>query len=213
MLQWKELAHEVRNCDKCELYKSRTNTVLGEGYIKAKLMFIGEAPGADEDRTGRPFVGRAGQLLTKALDALELKRERDYYICNVCKCRPENNRTPVEAEAKTCIPYLRNQFALINPRIIICLGAVAMKYVMEEAINNNKNFIDDSEMETWSDVLKTGTMKITRDRGKWLKIRNFSMMSTFHPAALFRDESKKKLFWQDLKNVKDRLEQIDKALG
>ena len=210
MLRWKELKEEVNVCTKCELYKNKTNIVFGEGNIKAKLMFVGEAPGADEDRTGRPFVGRAGQLLTKALSALDIKRESDYYICNVCKCRPENNRTPVEEEAITCIPYLRDQVALVNPKIIVCLGAVSMKYVMQEAIKNNSDFLDDRERELWSEVLKTGIMKITRDRGKWVKIRNFNMMATFHPAALFRDESKKKLFWQDLKAMKEKMEEVNR---
>ena len=209
MLHWKELKEESEACTKCGLCENKTNVVFGEGNINSKLMFIGEAPGADEDRTGRPFVGRAGQILTKALNALDLIRERDYYICNVCKCRPENNRTPVEEEAKACIPYLRNQVALIKPKIIVCLGAVAMKYVMEEALNNSGNSLDEVESELWKDVLKTRTMKITRDRGKWLKVKNFNIMATFHPAALFRDESKKKLFWQDLKSVKEKLEKLN----
>jgi uracil-DNA glycosylase family 4 len=207
LLQWKELKEESEACVKCGLCKSRTHVVFGEGNINSKLMFIGEAPGADEDRTGRPFVGRAGQLLTKALSALDLIREKDYYICNVCKCRPEKNRTPMEEEARACIPYLRNQVALVKPKIIVLLGAIAMKYVMEEALNN-KDSLNEIESEHWKEALRGTGMKITRDRGKWLRIKNFSMMSTFHPAALLRDENKKKLFWEDLKNVKVELKNI-----
>ncbi len=209
LLHWKELKEESEACVKCDLCKERTNVVFGEGNINSKVMFIGEAPGADEDRTGRPFVGRAGQLLTKALIALNLTRERDYYICNVCKCRPEKNRTPMEDEAKACIPYLRNQVALVKPKIIVCLGATSMKYVMEKVLNNSKKFPGIAEDMIWREALKTGTMKITRDRGKWLRIKNFSIMSTFHPAALLRDENKKKLFWEDLKNIKEELESFN----
>ena len=180
MLQWRELYEDCSKCHKCILGENRTNMVFGDGNPKAKLMFIGEAPGADEDRLGLPFVGRGGQLLTKALTALDLQRNRDYYICNVCKCRPENNRTPREEEAEACLPYLRNQVALVKPKIIVCLGATALTYVM------GKDF------------------KITRDRGKWIERKGYHIMATFHPAAIFRDESKKVLFWEDLKAVKQK---------
>ncbi|WP_027623596.1 uracil-DNA glycosylase [Clostridium lundense] len=184
MLKWKELYDECLNCNKCELKNSRNNMVFGEGNPRSRLMFIGEAPGADEDRLGRPFVGRAGMLLTKGLTALDLIRERDYYICNICKCRPENNRTPNEVEAEACLPYLRNQVALIKPKIIICLGSTAMKYILGS---------------DW---------RITRDRGKWIERKGCYIMPTFHPAALFRDESKKILFWQDLKSVKRKFDEL-----
>lgn len=159
--------------------------VFGDGNPKAKIMFVGEAPGADEDRMGLPFVGRAGKLLTKGLTALNLKRENDYYICNICKCRPDNNRVPYESEAETCIPYLRNQVALVKPKIIVCLGATAMKYILGN------------------------DFRITRDRGKWVERKGVYIMATFHPAALFRDESKKILFWQDLKSIEKKYESIN----
>lgn len=184
MLQWKELYNECINCYKCPLGDKRKNMVFGEGNLNAKLMFIGEAPGADEDETGRPFVGRAGQLLTKGLSALDLIRDRDYYICNICKCRPENNRTPFEDEALACIDYVRNQVALVKPKIIVSLGSTAMKYVISPE---------------W---------KITRDRGKWIEKKGFNMMATFHPAALFRDENKKQLFWNDLKSIRSKFDEI-----
>lgn len=184
MLKWRELYEECANCNKCDLSKKRNNFVFGEGNPKANLIFIGEAPGADEDRLGRPFVGRAGQLLEKGLSALNLSREKDYYICNICKCRPENNRVPTEEEAETCLPYLRNQVALVKPKIIVCLGATAMKYIIDK---------------NW---------RITRDRGKWLEKKGFYLIATFHPAALFRDESKKSLFWNDLKNIKKKYDEL-----
>lgn len=205
---WKELKEKCKKCEKCDLCKNRNNVVFGQGNIKSKLMFIGEAPGRDEDRLGEPFVGRAGQLLTTALSALDIHRERDYYICNICKCRPEGNRTPNEEEAKACLPYLRNQVAIVKPKIIVCLGATAMKYVMQEALKKS-DVSSEGVTENFSYAIKSGVMKITRDRGKWLAVNNFKIMSTFHPAALLRDEAKKKLFWEDIKKVKSELEHIN----
>lgn len=181
---WKELYNQCYSCNKCGLAQMRKNMVFGEGNLKADIMFIGEAPGADEDEQGKPFVGKAGQLLTKALTALDLYRDKDYYICNICKCRPENNRTPLEEEALSCLPYLRNQVALVRPKIIACLGATALKFVMGE------------------------NLKITKDRGRWIERKGYYLIATFHPAALFRDESKKQLFWQDLKSIKEKYDEI-----
>lgn len=184
MLPMDELSKAVKSCCKCGLHKNRTNTVLGEGNPGAKLMFIGEAPGADEDRLGRPFVGKAGQLLDKGLAALGFYRNKNYYICNICKCRPENNRTPKEDEAEACLPYLRNQVALIRPRIIVCLGATAAKYVIDREA------------------------RITAIRGNWIERNGYHIIATFHPAALLRDESKKRLFWEDLKKIKEKYDCI-----
>ncbi|MFZ5353390.1 MAG: uracil-DNA glycosylase [Bacillota bacterium] len=180
MVSFDELASMVASCKKCRLHESRTNTVLGEGNKKAKLIFVGEAPGADEDRQGRPFVGKAGQLLDKALNALGFDRKENFYICNICKCRPENNRTPMEDEAEACIPYLRKQVTLIKPVIIVCLGATAAKYILDR------------------------DAKITAIRGKWYEKKGYHIMATFHPAAILRDESKKRLFWDDLKGLKEK---------
>lgn len=184
LLKWKDLHEECLGCYKCDIGNKRNNMVFGDGNPKAKIMFIGEAPGADEDRIGLPFVGKAGQLLTKALVALNLNREKDYYICNICKCRPDNNRTPYEEEAQNCLPYLRNQVALVKPKIIVCLGATAMKYILGSE---------------W---------KITRDRGKWIERKGFYITLTFHPSAILRDESKKRLFWEDLKSVQRKYNEI-----
>ncbi|WP_102401962.1 uracil-DNA glycosylase [Haloimpatiens massiliensis] len=184
MLQWKQLYEKCNKCNMCRLGNSRTNMVFGEGNLNAKLMFVGEAPGADEDRIGRPFVGKAGQLLEKALRALDLQRERDYYISNICKCRPKNNRNPQEDEAQACLQYLRNQVALIKPKIIVCLGAIPTKYIMGPEF------------------------RVTRNRGNWVKQKGIYIMPIFHPAALLRDESKKPLFWKDLKKIKEKFDEI-----
>lgn len=194
MHKWKELYDECMACSKCDLGKNRTHMVFGEGNLKAEIMFIGEAPGADEDRTGKPFVGRAGQLLTRGLTALDLLRERDYYICNICKCRPENNRTPLEEEARACLPYLRNQVALVRPKIIVTLGATSMKYIIGGDESEDGEIINE-----W---------RITRDRGRWIKRKGFYMMATFHPAAILRDEDKKKVFWEDLKSIRKKYDDI-----
>lgn len=180
LLRWKELYEECVNCHKCKLGDNRTNMVFGDGNPGGKIMFIGEAPGADEDRTGLPFVGRAGQLLTRTLESIGLYRKNDYYICNICKCRPENNRTPYTQEEEACIPYLRNQVALVKPKIIVCLGATAMNCILGK---------------DW---------RITRDRGKWVERKGFYMTATFHPSAILRDENKKAPFWEDLEDIKKK---------
>lgn len=184
MLSMDELSREIAGCTRCRLNLNRTNTVPGEGSLRAKVMFIGEAPGAEEDRLGRPFVGKAGQLLDKALKALDFSREKNFYICNICKCRPENNRTPADDEAEACIPFLRNQVAIIKPKIIVCLGATSVKYIIDKHA------------------------KITSIRGTWFERKGYYIIATFHPAALLRDESKKRLFWEDLKKVKEKYEEI-----
>lgn len=128
-----ELNNVVQQCMKCSLCKGRTKVVFGEGNPKARIMFIGEGPGHDEDVSGRPFVGKAGQLLTKMIEAINLKRE-DVYICNIVKCRPPQNRVPMEDEAEACLPFLRQQVAIIRPEIIVCLGATAARYIISRDI-------------------------------------------------------------------------------
>lgn len=184
MLSMEELQQYVKNCKKCRLSQSRTNVVFGEGVTNAKLMFIGEAPGADEDKLGRPFVGKAGQLLDKGLKALDFNRNKNFYIANICKCRPQNNRIPMEDEAEACLPYLRRQFIIIKPRIIVCLGTTAAKYIIDR------------------------NARITNIRGQWFEKKGYYFIATFHPAALLRDESKKKLMWEDLKKVKAKYDEI-----
>lgn len=178
--EWNELLKQCTECTKCRLSNSRTKVVFGEGNTNADIVFVGEAPGADEDATGRPFVGRAGQLLDLALKSLGIKRE-DCYICNVCKCRPENNRIPYEDEALSCLPYLKKQISLIKPKIIVILGATPLKYLV------NKN------------------LQITKVRGEWLEKNGYLIMPTYHPAAILRDENKKLPFWEDLRKVREKL--------
>jgi len=183
MLAWDQLNLACKGCESCELGKSRTNIVIGRGNINAPIMFIGEGPGEQEDIQGKPFVGPAGQLLDVLLEALMFKPD-DYYIANVVKCRPPNNRVPNDTEAEKCLPYLRNQVALIRPRIIVCLGSTAARYVISKDI------------------------KITQIRGQWLEQKGCFIMPTFHPAALLRDQSKKELLFKDIKEVKVKLDTI-----
>ena len=170
--------HELENmcmeCQKCTLCINRKNVVFGEGSEDADIMFIGEGPGEQEDIQGRPFVGRAGQLLEKALNALGIDRE-SVYIANIVKCRPPGNRVPSGEEASCCIQYLRWQVKLIKPKIIVLLGSTACKNII------------DSEF------------RITRGRGNIIEKGDFKIIPTYHPAAVLRDESKKRYFWNDLK--------------
>lgn len=177
---WKDLEKSILDCRKCRLCSNRTNIVFGQGNKNAKLMFIGEGPGADEDRQGIPFVGKAGQLMNNAFQALEINRE-DVYIANIVKCRPPSNREPEDDEAQMCLNYLRNQVILIKPEIIVLLGNTALKNIM------GKEF------------------KITAVRGKWMEKNGIKYMPTWHPAALLRDENKKIEFWKDLKEVKKHI--------
>jgi len=171
------LKQQALNCHLCQLSKSRTNVVFGEGNINAKLMFVGEAPGASEDSLGRPFVGKSGELLTKMIEnVLKLKRE-DIYIANIIKCRPPNNRTPLEEEAYTCLPYLQKQLKLIKPDIVVSLGATAYRYLTND------------------------TTPITKIRGTIHKQPNFTLIPTYHPSYLLRNPSAKKEAFEDLKLI------------
>lgn len=176
-----DIWNDIGECVRCPLSATRTHIVNSEGNRKARLMFIGEAPGADEDMQARPFVGRAGQLLNKIIEAIGLKRE-DVMIGNVNRCRPPQNRTPTLAEAATCKPFLLREIAIIQPEVIVVLGNTAMK-----------NLLDTKE-------------GITKLRGKFQDYRGIKVMPTFHPAYLLRDPSKKREAWEDMKTVRDYLE-------
>ena len=180
---WEELEKSIKNCNKCKLCNGRKNIVFGTGNKNAKIMFIGEGPGADEDIQGEPFVGKAGQLMNKAFEALGIERN-NVYIANIVKCRPPQNRNPEKDEAEACMDYLRNQVILVKPKIIVLLGSVALKNILGEEYG------------------------ITNSRGKWIEKREIWYMPTFHPAALLRDDSKKIDFWRDLKLVKEKLEEL-----
>lgn len=177
---WEELENNCKNCKKCRLYQNRTNIVIGDGNKNAKIMFIGEGPGADEDAQGIPFVGKAGQLMNLALEGLGFNRKEDLYIANIVKCRPPGNRTPEKDEALSCLDYLRAQVILIKPKIIVLLGNTALKNIIGEQYG------------------------ITACRGKWIEKKGILYMPTFHPAALLRDENKKIEFWKDLNQVKEK---------
>jgi uracil-DNA glycosylase len=174
------LARLLEGCPRCKLSKSRTNIVFGQGNPKAELMFVGEAPGRDEDEQGLAFVGKAGQLLTKIIEAMGYKREQ-VYIANVLKCRPPNNRNPEPDEVATCRPFLEEQIRLIAPRVIVTLGTFAAQALLET---------DES---------------IGRLRGRWRNARGVRVMPTFHPAFLLRSPERKKDAWEDMKLVRDFL--------
>jgi uracil-DNA glycosylase, family 4 len=181
-----ELSKECSNCTKCDLSNGRTNVVFGRGNESAELLFIGEGPGEQEDLQGLPFVGPAGKLLDLLFRAQDIKPE-EYYIANIVKCRPPNNRVPTDDEANECMIYLRKQVSIIKPRLIVCLGATAMKYIIDK------------------------DAKISQIRGQWVERKGCSIMPTFHPAALLRDSSKKPLMWDDIKKVKKRLDEVVKT--
>ncbi len=178
---FEEIWADVGDCTRCPLHQKRTNIVHTEGNRKARLMFVGEAPGADEDAQARPFVGRAGQLLTKIIEAIGLKRE-DVLIGNVNRCRPPGNRPPTPEEATMSKPFLLREIAAVQPEVIVVLGNTAMR-----------NLLD----------IKQG---ITRVRGNFQDYHGVKVMPTFHPAYLLRDPSKKKETWEDLKKVRDYLD-------
>ena len=184
LVSWPSLTEEITNCQKCRLCAARTHAVPGEGNPHARLMFIGEGPGRDEDLTGRPFVGRAGQLLDKMIAAIGLSRE-EVYIANVVKCRPPQNRAPEMDEVAACMPYLRAQVGLIRPQVIVLLGSSALGAILGP------------------------DHRITRERGAWIERKGVFFMPTFHPAALLRDESKKRPVWEDLKKVRDKLQELE----
>ena len=175
----------ITGCKLCKLCLKRTNTVPGEGNPEAPILFVGEGPGEEEDKQGRPFVGRAGQLLDKELAAIGLSRENSY-IANVVKCRPPMNRNPEPDEVISCMRYLRAQYTLIKPKIVVCLGAVASKWLISNEVH------------------------ITTDHGKWYDKNGVWFMPTYHPSALLRDESKKRPAWEDLKKIRMKLEEIQK---
>lgn len=177
------IREDIGDCQRCKLCEQRTNIVFGEGNPNARLMFVGEGPGADEDATGRPFVGRAGQLLDKIISAIGLRRE-DVYIANVVKCRPPGNRAPERDEVATCDPFLFRQIALIRPAVIVTLGSPALQC-----------------------LLRTRDT-VTKARGEWREFNGIRVMPTFHPAYLLRSPDKKREVWEDMKKVQRYLSGI-----
>lgn len=180
---WVQLSQEISACTGCALCEGCTQKVPGQGDPNAPLMLIGEGPGQQEDRQGLVFVGPAGQLLTKMLAAIQLPRER-VYICNIVKCRPPNNRTPLPAEMDACRNYLLAQWALVRPQAVLLLGSTAVRGVLGDSF------------------------RITRCRGQWYDRGGVPVLATYHPSALLRDPDKKREAWTDLKLVHKKLVEL-----
>ena len=181
---WETLENACHSCRKCRLWEMRTNVVIGKGNRNADILFIGEAPGENEDKTGVPFVGRAGQLLDKFLFAVDIPRE-NVYIANILKCRPPKNRDPLPAEEDACIDFLRRQVRLINPKIIVCLGRIsAIRLIKPD-------------------------FKITREHGNWFQKGNYLITAVYHPALLLRDPRKKEEMLEDMKAIKAKLDELN----
>jgi uracil-DNA glycosylase len=174
--QLKKVCQEMANCQLCQLAKTRHNLVFGDGNPNAQIIFVGEAPGADEDEQGLPFVGRAGQLLTKIIEAMGIKR-KDVYICNILKCRPPGNRNPLPDEISLCEPFLKKQLQAISPKVICALGTFAAQT-----------------------LLKTD-VPITLLRGRFHTYNGIKLMPTYHPAYLLRNPSAKKPVWEDVQMI------------
>ena len=182
-MTWELFHHQVEACGLCPLHVGILHKVPGQGDEHAPLMLIGEGPGQVEDEEGLAFVGPAGQLLTRMLAAISLPRDR-VYICNIVKCRPPNNRVPEPSEAEACRLHLRNQFALVRPKVIVLLGSTAAKSILGPEI------------------------RITRDRGRWYERKGVWFMPTYHPSALLRDPAKKREAWEDMQSLRDRLMEL-----
>ncbi len=181
---WDELESACRDCRKCGLCEGRTNLVFGVGNKEAKVLFIGEGPGENEDLQGEPFVGRSGQLLDKMLAAVDLDRHTNIYIANIVKCRPPQNRDPLPQEQDLCIEWLRNQVTLIRPKIIVCLGRIAaMKIIKPD-------------------------MKITKEHGIFFEKAGVLMMATLHPAALLRNPNNKPAAFDDFIKLRDKINEL-----
>ena len=183
MTDWITLEQECNACRRCALCETRHNVVFGVGNIHSPVLFVGEGPGEQEDLKGEPFVGRAGQLLDDMLEIIHLDRTK-VYIANVVKCRPPQNRDPLNVEQDACIGYLRRQAALVKPKIIVCLGRIAAKAIIKE------------------------DFKITQEHGQWFQRGGVQMTAIYHPAALLRDEQKRPETFVDLKNIQAKVREL-----
>ena len=181
---WQDLETACLSCQKCGLCQARRQVVFGVGNPRAQVMFVGEGPGENEDLQGEPFVGRGGQLLDKYLAAVDLDRRTNVYIANIVKCRPPQNRDPLPEEQEACIPWLRNQFALLRPQIIVCLGRVAAMRLMQPDI------------------------KITKEHGIFVEKNGVLMMATLHPAALLRNPGQKPAALEDFLKLREKIDEL-----
>ena len=177
---WEALEHECKNCRECSLWETRTNVVFGVGSQNAEVLFIGEGPGANEDAQGEPFVGRAGHLLDDMLEIIGLKRD-DVYIANIVKCRPPQNRDPLPEEWEACMPWLREQFRLLQPKIVVCLGRIAAQRMIRQDFS------------------------VTREHGQFFEKGGILFMGTFHPAALLRQPQNKPAAFSDFAALRDTI--------
>lgn len=183
-MDWNALEQTCTGCQRCALADGRHNVVFGVGSRAAEVMFVGEGPGENEDLQGEPFVGRAGKLLDDMLELIDLDRKKNVYIANIVKCRPPHNRDPLNTEQDACIGYLRNQVALIRPKIIVCLGRIAaMRLIRED-------------------------YRITREHGQWVEKAGVAMTALYHPAAILRDPGKRPETFDDLKSLQAKIRQV-----
>ena len=181
MLDWNNLKRVCGECTRCGLCETRHNVVFGIGNERADVMFVGEGPGEQEDLKGEPFVGPAGKLLDDMLSIIDLDRNTNCYIANIVKCRPPRNRDPLETEQDACINYLRNQVSLIQPKIIVCLGRIAAKRLIDPEY------------------------RITRDHGQWVQKNGVWMTAIYHPSALLRDVTKRPETFEDLLSLREKI--------
>jgi uracil-DNA glycosylase family 4 len=183
LITWEELKEQCLSCKKCKLSETRTNVVFGDGNPESEVLIIGEGPGAQEDASGLPFVGRAGKLLDDMLAMIGLDRSQ-IFIANIVKCRPPNNRDPLAEEQEICIEWLRAQTALMRPKIIVCLGRIAAQVIIRP------------------------DFKITQEHGKWFVKANTHMMATLHPAALLRDPRRRPGSFEDFESLRLKITEI-----
>ena len=184
MMDWETLESTCGQCVRCGLCETRKNVVFGVGSRNAEILFIGEGPGEQEDIQGEPFVGPAGKLLDDMLCIIDLDRKTNCYIANIVKCRPPQNRDPLETEQDACIDYLRNQVALLKPKIIVCLGRIAAKRIIRE------------------------DYRITREHGQWVEKNGVWMTAIYHPSALLRDVSKRPDTFEDLLAIRQKMQTL-----
>ena len=183
-MSWEQLQSTCLGCRRCGLCENRHNVVFGVGIQNADIMFVGEGPGEQEDLQGEPFVGAAGKLLDDMLSIIDLSREENVYIANIVKCRPPRNRDPEEGEQDACYPYLREQIALVNPKIIVCLGRIAAKKLIQE------------------------DYRITKQHGTWVMKDGIWYTAIYHPSALLRDVSKRPETFSDLLSIREKIKSL-----
>lgn len=179
-----QLKNQCIQCEKCSLSQTRTHVVFGTGVENAEVMLIGEGPGEQEDKQGLPFVGRSGQLLDCYLESIGLSREKNIFIANIVKCRPPNNRDPLAEESTACLPWLREQFRLIQPKIVVCLGRVAAQKIIRPDFS------------------------VTKEHGQWTEKNGIFFTATLHPAALLRNPSQKPSAFEDFVKIREKIQEV-----